>query len=280
MADQAFDLDRIGGRRALRGLISEILAAGEDALRLYSGGAAARVQAKPDRSPVTEADRAVEERLRAYLSKHFPMAGFLGEETGRAESRDGMRFVVDPIDGTRAFIRGLDTWSILVGLEAGRASPSGDARASDAEPVVGIAYMPAAEELYVGVLGDGADVNGRPLHVSAVQSLDAALVCHGQLQQFTDAQLGPLLARLGERIYTCRGLADFDGYRQVLHGRADAMVDPGVKPYDVCPAYVLVREAGGRFTSMSGEATIHGGSGLASNGLVHDALLDVIGARG
>jgi histidinol-phosphatase len=264
MVDTAFDLDRIGGRRALRGLIEEVLGAGDTALRLYSGGAAARVQAKPDRSPVTEADRAVEERLRAYLSKHFPMAGFLGEETGSAESRDGMRFIVDPIDGTRAFIRGLPTWSILVGLEA------------DGEPVVGIAYMPAADELYVGVRGDGADCNGRPLHVSAVRSLDAALVCHGSLQQFTDENLDPLLSRLGNDVYTCRGLADFDGYRQVLHGRAEAMVDPSIKPYDVCPAAVLVREAGGRFSSMTGEHSIHGGSGLASNGHVHDALLALI----
>ncbi len=264
MADQAFDLDRIGGPRALRDLISEVLAAGADAMRLYTGGAAARVQAKPDRSPVTEADRAVEERLRAFLSKRFPMAGFLGEETGRAESRDGMRFIVDPIDGTRAFIRGLPTWSVLVGLEA------------DGEPVVGIAYMPAAEELYVGVRGGGADCNGRPLQVSAVRTLDAALVCHGSLQQFTDEKLVPLLGRLGEDVYTCRGLADFDGYRQVLHGRADAMIDPSIKPYDVCPAAVLVREAGGRFSSMAGDATIHGGSGLASNGHVHDALLRLI----
>ncbi|MBC7173272.1 MAG: histidinol phosphate phosphatase [Polyangiaceae bacterium] len=264
MSEEAFDLDRIGGRNALRALISEVLAAGEDALKLYSRGAAARVQAKPDRSPVTEADRAVEERIRAYLAKHFPMAAFLGEETGSANGSSGLRFIVDPIDGTRAFIRGLSTWSILVGLEA------------EGEPVVGIAYMPAAEELYVGVRGGGADCNGRPLHVSAVSSLDAALVCHGSLQQFTDESLGPVLTRLGEQVYTCRGLADFDGYRQVLHGRADAMVDPSIKPYDVCPAAVLVREAGGRFTSLSGEATIFGGSGLASNGHVHEALVALV----
>jgi histidinol phosphatase-like enzyme (inositol monophosphatase family) len=264
MTNEAFDLDRIGGHAALRGLVSEILAAGEDAKKLYSGGAAARVQAKPDKSPVTEADRAVEERLRAYLARSFPTAGFLGEETGDAASRDGLRFIVDPIDGTRAFLRGLPTWSILVGLEA------------EGEPVVGIAYMPAAEELYVGVRGLGADCNGRPLAVSAVRTLDAALVCHGSLQQFTDGGLGDALLRMGERIYTARGLADFDGYRQVLQGRADAMVDPGVKPYDVCPAAVLVREAGGRFTDMKGEETIHGGSGLASNGHVHDELLRLL----
>jgi histidinol phosphatase-like enzyme (inositol monophosphatase family) len=264
MTSEAFDLDRVGGNAALRALVSEILAAGEDAKKLYSGGAAARVQAKPDRSPVTEADRAVEERLRAFLARRFPMAGFFGEETGDAGARGGLRFVVDPIDGTRAFIRGLPTWSILVGLEA------------DGEPVVGVAYMPAAEELFVGVRGLGAEMNGRPLAVSAVRTLDAALVCHGSLQQFTDDGRGALLARMGERIYTARGLADFDGYRQVLLGRADAMVDPGIKPYDVCPAAVLVREAGGRFTSMTGAETIHGGSGLASNGHVHDALLALI----
>src|SRR5690606_31216836 len=154
-----------------------------------------------------------------------------------------MRFIVDPIDGTRAFIRGLPTWSVLVGLEA------------ESVPSIGIAYMPAAEELYVGVRGLGADCNGRPLAVSSVASLDDALVCHASLQHFVPDGLGALLPKLGEAVYTCRGLAAFDGYRQVLHGRADAMLDPSVQPYDVCPAAVLVTEAGGRFSALDGRPT-------------------------
>lgn len=261
----SFDLDRIGGRRALATLVDEVLAAGEEAMRLYGGGAANRVHRKPDRSPVTEADEAVEKRLSAYLRARYPEAGFLGEETGRSgPSGAGLRWVVDPIDGTRAFIRGIPTWSILVGLEA------------EGEPVLGVAYMPAAEDLFHGVLGDGAWGNGRPLAVSKVDALADCAITHGALSQFTDLQLGHLLPRLGEETYTQRGFSDFDGYRQLLLGRVDAMVDPGVAPWDICAAAVLVREAGGRLTSLDGEPTIHGGGALATNGAVHDELLGLI----
>lgn len=263
MSSDAFDLDRIGGRRALRDLVDEVLAAGEDALRLYEDGRA-RVERKPDRSPVTEADHAVEARLRALIEKRWPTAGFLGEESGHAPSNGDLRFVVDPIDGTRAFIRGIPTWSVLVGIEAG------------GEPVVGIAFMPATGDLFVGVRGDGAEGNGRPLRVSAVDDLSAAVVCHGSIDQFHGANALPLLERLALHTYTQRGFSDFEGYRNVLLGRADAMIDPGIKPWDVCPAAVLVREAGGRFTSMDGEETIHGNGGLASNGAIHDALVALV----
>ncbi len=261
---EAFDLDRIGGARALRGLVDEVLAAGEDALGLYRGGAAARVQAKPDRSPVTEADQAVERRLRGYLDERFPAVGFVGEESGARDGTVSMRWLVDPIDGTRAFLRGIPTWSVLCALE------------DEVGPAVGIAFMPAAGDLFVGVRGDGALGNGRPLRVSSVRALEDAVVSHGGLNQFTAGGEGHLLEALGEATYTQRGFADFDGYRQLLLGRVDAMVDPGVKAWDVCAAAVLVVEAGGRFTSIRGEPTVHGGSALATNGHVHDALLDLL----
>jgi histidinol-phosphatase len=261
----SFDLDRIGGRSALAMLIDEVLAAGEDARRLYRSGAANRTRRKPDRSPVTEADEAVEKRLSMYLRKRYPDAGFLGEETGSAgPSGAGLRWVVDPIDGTRAFIRGIPTWSILVGLEA------------EGRPVLGVAYMPAADDLFVGVEGEGAWGNGRPLALSHVETLADCAVTHGALSEFTDLQLGHLLPRLGEATYTQRGFSDFDGYRQLLLGRVDAMIDPGVAPWDICAAAVLVREAGGRLTSLDGEETIHGHGAVASNGLVHDALLRLL----
>jgi histidinol-phosphatase len=264
---EAFDLDRIGGRRALVDLVDEVLSAGEEALRLYRQGAAERMKKKPDRSPVTEADEAVERRLLKYLQKRYPEAAFLGEETGGAGPADaGLRWVVDPIDGTRAFIRGIPTWSILVGLEA------------DGVPVLGLAYMPAAEDLFVAVTGDGARGNGRPLSVSGVEALADATVSHGALSQFTDLQLGHLLPRLGQSTYTQRGFADFDGYRQLLCGRVDAMIDPGVAAWDICAAAVIVREAGGRLTDFGGEDTIHGGGAVASNGVIHDALLELLAA--
>ncbi len=261
----SFDLDRIGGRSALSALIDEVLAAGEEARRLYRNGVANRTRRKPDRSPVTEADEAVEKRLSKYLRKRYPEAAFLGEETGSAgPSEAGLRWVVDPIDGTRAFIRGIPTWSILLGLEA------------DGRPVLGVAYMPAAEDLFFGVEGEGAWGNGRPVSLSHVESLADSTITHGALSQFTDLQLGHLLPRLGEGTYTQRGFSDFDGYRQLLLGRVDAMIDPGVAPWDICPAAVLVREAGGVLTHLRGEETIHGGGAVASNGKIHDELVALL----
>ena len=261
----AFDLDRIGGHKGLAALTDELLGCGELALKLYSGGVAARTERKPDRSPVTEADRLVEERLMGFLRGRYPDASFWGEETGSEElGTSGLRFLVDPIDGTRAFIRGLPTWSVLLGLEA------------DGEPVLGMALMPASGDLFVGATGHGATMNGRPLRVSQVASLDDAVVSHGGLDQFRSADRLDLPAKLGERVYTCRGFADFDGYRQLLLGRVDAMVDLEIAPYDVCSAAVLVREAGGRFSGFSGTDTIHEANTIASNGLVHADLLRLV----
>lgn len=261
-----FDLDRIGGRSALADLIDEMLDAGQDALALYRGGAANRAERKPDQSPVTEADEAVEKRLRAYFEKRYPEHAFLGEETGASgPSEAGLRWVVDPIDGTRAFIRGIPTWSILVGLEA------------EGEPALGLAYMPADDDLFVAVRGRGAFCNGRPLRVSNIDRLDECVVSHGALSQFTDMHREHWLPQLARKTYTQRGFADFDGYRQLLLGRIDAMIDPGVAPWDVCAAAVLVHEAGGRLTSFEGEETIHDATGfLASNGQVHDAILELL----
>ncbi|MEZ4255430.1 MAG: inositol monophosphatase family protein [Polyangiales bacterium] len=121
--------------------------AGKKALDLYASGAAARATKKPDRSPVTEADKAVEAHLREVFDKHFPTFAFLGEETGKKESASGLRFIVDPIDGTR-LPQGIPTWSVLLGIEC------------DGVPVVGIAHFPADGDMLVGATGPGVTHNG------------------------------------------------------------------------------------------------------------------------
>lgn len=257
-----FDIDRIGGSPALRALCDLVVATGDTARKHFDRGVVA--ETKPDRSPVTLADREAEDTIRDAVLQRYPTAEFFGEETGRHGDNAALRFILDPIDGTRAFVRGLPTWSVLLGIE------------TVGEPVVGIAYMPAAGDLFVGVRGHGATHNGAPVRVSGVLDLADATIMLGSLQQFTETGAGDVLPRIARATDSARGYPDFDGYRQVLLGRADAMVDPGVKPYDVCAAAVLVREAGGRFSSMSGENTIYGGSGIASNGAIHDALVAAI----
>lgn len=254
----------LGGRSAFEDLITAVVDAGDLALTLYHQGAGKRAQKKPDRSPVTEADQAVEKALAAFVQQRFPGARFFGEEHGGDAASEGLRFVVDPIDGTRAFLRGLPTWSVLVGLEL------------DGEPLAGVAYMPAAGDLFTAVRGEGAYANGRPVRLSHVTRLEDALVCHGGLAQFTDDGREEALGKLARSSYTQRGLADFANYRALLLGQADAVVDPSIQPYDVAAAAVLVREAGGRLTSLTGEETIYGGGAVASNGPLHDELLRLL----
>lgn len=248
----------------MRALEHVVVRAGDTAMKHFRQGVIP--EKKPDRSPVTVADREVEQAIRAHVLTTYPEAEFYGEETGRRGDNPGLRFIVDPIDGTRAFVRGLPTWSVLLGIE------------SDGVPVAGIAYMPAEGDLFSAVQGNGATHNGASIHVSKVFALADATVTHGCLQQFTMAGVGDALIRLAGACDAARGMPDFDGYRQVLLGRADAMVDPAVMPYDICAPAVLIREAGGRFSSLSGEETIYGGGGIASNGFVHDELVAALAA--
>jgi histidinol-phosphatase len=257
-------LQALGGRAAFDDLLNAVLSAGELALSLFREGVGARAEKKPDHSPVTEADRAVEQALRGFVAARFPKAAFFGEETGGDEARPGLRFVVDPIDGTRAFTRGLPTRSILVGIE------------HDGVPIAGVAYLPAASDLFSAVIGHGVYGNGRPLRVSSTRRLADALVCHGGLAQFTDADCFDQLERLAKCTYTQRGLGDFAGYRALLLAQADAVIDPAIQPYDIAAAAVMVREAGGCLTSPNGEDTIYTRTAVASNGLVHEELLALL----
>jgi histidinol-phosphatase len=261
-----FDLDLLGGRRAFDDLLEAVLEGGELALQLYRGGAAARVQNKPDRSPVTEADRAVETHLRTFVGKRFKGAQFFGEEAGgdAEPNKHGLRFIVDPIDGTRTFLRGMPTWSILVGLEYAGAL------------IGGVAYMPAAGDFYWAIQGHGAYANGRPVRLSRIAKLSDALVCLGGLSQFTDDGRGHLLEAIARESYTQRAPGDFAGYAALLAGQADAVIDPGVKPYDIAAAYAIVREAGGTLTALNGADTIEGPGAIASNGALHDELVAFI----
>jgi len=259
-----FDIDRIGGLRAMRALEESVVRAGEAAMQHFRKGVTS--EKKPDRSPVTAADRETEQAIREYVLSEYPQAEFFGEETGRHGDNPELRFIVDPIDGTRAFIRGLPTWSVLVGIETAGV------------PVAGIAYMPAAGDLFAAVQGHGTTHNGTPVQVSNLSRLADATVTHGCLQQFTDTGVGNALILLAGACDSARGFPDFDGYRQVLLGHSDAMVDPGVQPYDICAPAILIREAGGRFTSLQGEETIYGGSAIASNGVIHDELVAALSA--
>lgn len=226
------------------------------------------IEFKDDLSPVTEADRETEALIRSELQELFPGARLVGEEFGVSEGDGGSganyEFLIDPIDGTRAFLRGIPTWSVLLTV---RDRDVGDVLA-------GVAVMPALDETYHATRGHGAFCGDKRLQVSGVQSLSKATVLFGDLKQFSHCQ--KVLSRVAEQAYTTRAFADFANYRELLLGRVDAVVDPAISNYDVGPAAILVREAGGRFTCFNGTDSIDHTDFLASNGLIHDELLSLV----
>ncbi|HET7322631.1 MAG TPA: inositol monophosphatase family protein, partial [Longimicrobiaceae bacterium] len=210
-------------------------AAGELTLRWFQKGPA--VELKADASPVTEADRAAEQRLRERIRARYPDDGILGEEGGEEPGRSGRRWVLDPIDGTRSFIHGVPLYGVMVALEAG------------GEPVLGVLHFPALGDTVAAARGLGCRWNGRPARVSATARLaDALVLTSGDLP----ATRVPGLQRLSESAGSFRTWGDCYGYALVATGRAEAMLDPELKVWDAAAVRPVIEEAGGVFTDWSG----------------------------
>jgi histidinol-phosphatase len=242
---------------ALQAAVAAARTAGGIALRYFSGAFA--VTLKADRTPVTEADRAAEEAIVTQLRTAFPDVGFLGEEFG-AEGPQGRRWIIDPIDGTRNFVRGIPYWATLIALE------------EEGEVTVGVVHAPATGDLLWAERGRGAFANGTPLRVSDVDRLEEATLVHsslGYLRQLDGGRYWDGFVRLVDRTATQRGFGDYLAYTFVLRGQAELMVECDVKPWDLAPFQILFEEAGGRLTDFAGRATIYSGSVLASNGRLH-----------
>jgi histidinol-phosphatase len=236
--------------------------AGQLALSHFDTGLA--VEWKPDRTPVTVADRGAEELLRTTLLAKFPNDGFLGEESGERRGTSGFRWVIDPIDGTRNFVRGIPLWGTLVGLEY------------QGEQIAGVAYAPALEQTYRALRGDGAYRDERRLHVSKVSRLDEAHVFYSSISWFTAAGCQDRFLELVKRTQRQRGFGDFYGFVLVAQGSGDLMVEHGVHIWDLCALKVIIEEAGGILTDWNGGTDISRPDVLASNGLLHEAALAVL----
>lgn len=269
--------------RRLSAALEAVRLASAEALRRF-GDRAIRVFSKADASPVTEADIAAEGILRRELLGRFPDDGFLGEETGVTPGTSGHVWVVDPIDGTKSFIRGVPLWSTLVGCRTGGADGPG---------VVGVIAIPALDELVYASSGGGAwHVRGGgspfPARVSTRATLREALVCSSAFTAFGERPetLGGGVAgraardRLEHASALCRTWGDGYGYLLVATGRAEAMVDPLMNAWDAAAVETVVREAGGRFSDWKGRDRIDSGDGVASNGLVHDETLAILSRPG
>lgn len=245
--------------------VSAARAAGDLARGYYEG--TFEVEHKADASPVTVADKKGEELIRAAVSKHFPADGFLGEEYGDQPGTSGFRWVVDPIDGTKSFIRHVPIWATLVGLEY------------KGEQVGGVVYIPVFGQMYRALRGDGAFSNDRQVRVSDVADLRAAHMCYSNLGWFTRAgREGPFL-ELCRRTQRQRGFGDFYGFVLLAEGACDLMVDHGVHPWDVSALKAIVEEAGGRFTDWTGVPTTDTPDVVATNGRLHDEVLGILNGR-
>jgi histidinol-phosphatase len=228
------------------------------------------VESKPDLSPVTDADRSVEEAIRRTLGRARPRDAILGEEHG-SSGWGPRRWIIDPIDGTKNFVRGVPVWATLIGLMV------------EDEVVVGVVSAPALGRRWWAARGDGAwtgrsIMNSHRCQVSDVSALDDASLSYSSFGSWE--QVGRLedLLSLGRRCWRTRAYGDFWSHMMVAEGSVDIAVEPDLEVYDMAALAVIVEESGGRFTSLAGQPGPHGGDALTTNGKLHDQALAFVGS--
>lgn len=221
-----------------------------------------RARRKDDGTLLTEADERTEQTLRAAIAARYPRDAILGEEQG-ATGTAPRRWIIDPIDGTSNYAWGIPVWATLIALEV------------EGEITVGVVSAPALDERYDAARGAGARRNGEAIHVSDVDALSEARVgfTYTTLGEFADGKAWEPFLELVTAARHNRGFGDFWGHCLVAAGALDIMVEPAAHPWDFAPLVVITEEAGGRFTDLAGHRRIDGGSGLTTNGRLHEAAL-------
>jgi histidinol-phosphatase len=251
----------IATERLLAVAVEAARAAGAVAMRYYESGV--HVELKTDQTPVTQADRDGERVIREIIGRAFPDHGFLGEELGADGSRD-VRWIIDPIDGTKNFVRRIPFWAVLIGFEEGGVITAG------------VILNPATGHLLTARKGAGAFVNGERVRVSQQRNLREAFFVHAGLGLVRQTPYWEGVVRLIDATATQRGFGDYYGYSLVAEGKADLYAELDLKPWDLAPAKILTEEAGGRFSDFQGVDTIYSGTALATNGRLHEAALDLL----
>jgi histidinol-phosphatase len=229
------------------------------------------IETKPDRSFVTQADQAIERQIRGLIRGAYPDHGLVGEEYGTDEGAGNVRWYIDPIDGTHNFMRGLPVFGTLLAVE------------EDGEIVVGVMSAPALGERWyarrgggawaVGAIGPAAGVPRR-IGVSRVAALADAQVFYASPVDIMASGEAPGFEALIRSVWRDRGFGDFWGYALVAEGAGEASMEVGPKSWDLAAPSIIVEEAGGRMTDIHGERSVHNGSALATNGRLHDAILE------
>ena len=242
-----------------------VLAAGDVTLQYFCTDRF-NIERKSDSSPVTEADRSAEELVRRQVAEKYPLDSILGEEFGAADSTSAYRWIVDPIDGTKSFICGVPLYSTLLGLE------------HEGQMVAGAILIPALHEIAIAAKGMGAwfrrDVGTwKRCRVSRQTSLSDAVFVTSQIDSFDGVTTPDVYRSLEKECSITRTWGDAYGYLLIATGRADLMVDPVVKPWDVGAILPVIEEAGGKFSDWSGKSSIYLPNAVGTNGLLHNEVL-------
>jgi len=219
---------------------------------------------KSDGSFVTIADRQAESYLRRRIAERFPDDGILGEEEGESQGTSGRRWILDPIDGTFAFVHGVPLYGVLIAVEI------------DGELSLGVVNMPALGEIVSAAKGLGCFLNGEPARVSRTAELKDALLLSTNFRMCADYGFGRAAELLQERARTCHTWGDCYGYVLVATGRADVMLDPVMNLWDCAPLLPIMEEAGGTFTDWRGVRTADGGNSIATNGALFEEVMEIV----
>jgi histidinol phosphatase-like enzyme (inositol monophosphatase family) len=219
---------------------------------------------KADGSYVTVADREAEAYLRRQIAECFPNDGVLGEEEGEHKGCSGRRWIVDPIDGTFAFVHGVPLYGVLVALEI------------EGQPEIGVVNIPALNEVVSAATGLGCFLNGEPARVSTKASLADGLLLCTNFRECARRGFGRTAELLQARARSCRTWGDCYGYVLVATGRAEVMLDPVMNLWDCAPLLPILEEAGGTFTDWNGVRTIDGGNAIATNGLLFEEVMSLV----
>jgi histidinol phosphatase-like enzyme (inositol monophosphatase family) len=226
---------------------------------------AVATERKADDSPVTIADREAETFLRAAISARYPEHAILGEEEGASGLADSpWRWILDPIDGTKAFIQGVPIYGVMIGIE------------HEGQPVIGVVHLPALGETVWAAKGIGVWWNGRPCRVSKVGTLSDSLLLSTSATRYGQYGKQEAFERLTDATKLFRTWGDCYGYILVATGRAEVCLDPVMNTWDAAALLPILEEAGGTFTDWQGNRTIEGGEGIATNGLVYEEVMSVV----
>lgn len=235
--------------------------AGELAYRYFKN--LPEVKYKPDGSPVTRADVEAEKLIRKIITKKFPDHGIIGEELPPVNPKARFQWVIDPIDGTRDFIRNFPYWAVFVAV------------LKDKKPQIGVVYFPVAGDLLIAQKGKGAYVNDKKVRVSKTKNLKEAYVCFGTIKRFIQFDRMNQLTKICATARAGRSYGNLN-LKFFLEGKADVMLEPYGAIHDFAAPALLVTEAGGRFTDFSGKFSLTSGNAVATNGLLHDQVLKIL----